>query len=106
MPIAPTFQHGPMAHALTPSTTAVEIDMAGARTWRCRLTNTGAQAITAITLAESPLGGGYGAETATLGTLAPGASMDVQGSDDYVTSARFTFAVPLAGEVTIEAAGV
>jgi hypothetical protein len=85
----------------------VDLPIAGARDWRYVLRNTGANALTAMSVARYPLGADEIGEDATAVTtglpLAAGAALPITGTSEPITTLRVT--LTSAGGTTVRLAG-
>lgn len=86
----------------------VDVDIAGARDWCIILKNTGGvNAVTAVTVERSPLGGIFGPATALPAgvPLAAGASLEFRGQNEPLTTLRLTITSTSGTTVQIEGGG-
>lgn len=86
---------------------STEIPINGARNWMMVVKNTGANNVTAMTIASSPLGNLYeDAQSVTSGIpIAPNSGLGVRGPNEPVTSVKVTLTSTSGTTVTIETAG-
>lgn len=99
------FQVDQTLAAATPAT--VDVPINGARNWVILVKNTGANALTALTIAVSPLGVLFDDATSiTSGIpLAASGGLSARGTDEPVTTARLVLTSTSGTTVSIEAGG-
>ncbi len=87
--------------------TPIDVPIDGAEDWLFLVKNTGANPVTACTVARSPIGGLFedAVAVSTGIPLAAGATLPVEGTDEPVTTLRLTLASALGTTVTVEGGG-
>jgi hypothetical protein len=85
----------------------VDVPINGARHWMIVVSNTGANAVTALTVASSPLGSLFEDATAVTSSipLAAGSALSIRGTDEPVTTHRLVLTSTSGTTVSIEAGG-
>lgn len=91
--------------AATP--TSVDVPVANARDWTLVVRNTGANPVTALSVAVSPLGVTMGEATSVTSgiPIAAGDALTIRGADEPVATVRLTLTSTSGTTVSIEGAG-